>query len=330
MAEIYINTNSPVTHRVFWQGEITPADSSPIVKVYDVTSDVTINPLIDTDELIDTLTSSISETDFGSYYINLPLELTQRQRKFKLVWEYEVGGSSVAHSSYVEITTPYTNIYEAMNELNLGVDPSDPNYKTFEEIKRAERYARKQIEDFTGQDFFPYDDLEVVYGDDSDILPLPYRILDIRKLYHNDLLIYDKSADPEVNNWLYEPKISETNFGIKINRTDLLDNTVYTANGMVPPAYNDAYMGRAFRKNVRYTVEGRYGWEKVPHNVELACIELMKDYFAKDTVWRNKYIKNIQAFDWKFEYGGEAYVGTGNQLADKLLSSYVLTQMVVV
>jgi hypothetical protein len=56
----------------------------------------------------------------------------------------------------------------------------------------------------------------------------------------------------------------------------------------------------------------------------------MKDYFAKDTVWRNKYVKNLQTFDWQFEYSGDAYAGTGNQLADKLLSPYVLTSMVVI
>jgi len=330
MAEIYINTNSPITHRVFWQGEVTAADAVPTVKVYDVTSDVTISPAISPSTLLSTITSSASETDAGSYYVSLPLNLTQRQRKFKLSWEYQVGGNAVIHTSYVDVVTPYTNIYEAMNELNFGVDPSDPNYKTYEDVRRAERFARKIIEDYTGQDFFTYDDVEVVFGNDSDILPLPYRIVDIHKLYHNDILLVDNLASPAVNNWLYEPMISETNFGIRIDRTGLLDNTVYIANGMVPPSINDTYDGMAFGRYVRYRVEGRYGWEEVPNNVQLACVELMKDYFAKDTVWRNKYVKNIQTFDWQFEYAGDAYSGTGNQLADKLLNPYVLTQMVVI
>ena len=330
MAEIYINTNSPITHRVFWQGEVTAADAVPTVKVYDVTSDVTISPAISPSTLLSTITSSASETDAGSYYVSLPLNLTQRQRKFKLSWEYQVGGNTVIHTSYVDVVTPYTNIYEAMNELNFGVDPSDPNYKTYEDVRRAERFARKIIEDYTGQDFFTYDDVEVVFGNDSDILPLPYRIVDIHKLYHNDILLVDNLASPIVNNWLYEPMISETNFGIRIDRTGLIDNTVYIANGMVPPSINDTYNGMAFAKYVRYRVEGRYGWEEVPNNVQLACVELMKDYFAKDTVWRNKYVKNIQTFDWQFEYAGDAYSGTGNQLADKLLNPYVLTQMVVI
>lgn len=330
MAEIYINTNSPITHRVFWQGEIIAADSAPTVKVYDVTSDPTISPAISPTTSLITINSAASETDAGSYYITLPLNLTQRQRRLKLVWEYQVNSNAVTHSSFVDITTPYTNIYEAMDELNFGVDPSDPNYKTYEDVKRAERFARKIIEDYTGQDFFTYDDTEVIFGNDSDILPLPYRIVEIHKLYHNDILLVDNLANPVVNNWLYEPMISESNFGIRIDRTGLIDNTVYIANGMVPPSINDTYNGMAFSKNVRYIVQGRYGWEEVPNNVQLACVELMKDYFAKDTVWRNKYVKNLQTFDWQFEYTGDAYSGTGNQLADKLLSPYVLTQMVVI
>jgi len=144
------------------------------------------------------------------------------------------------------------------------------------------------------------------------------------------MLLVDNLSTPTVNNWLYYPIISETNFGIRVDRTGLIDNTVYVANGMVPPSINDTYEGTAFVKNIRYRVEGRYGWESVPNNVQLACIELMKDYFAKDTTWRNKYVKSLQTFDWQFEYSGDAYSGTGNQLADKLLSPYVLTQMVVI
>lgn len=330
MAEIYVNTNSPIYHRVFWQGEIVAADAAPTVKVYDVTSDITITPEILPTTLLTTLNSEAAETDTGSYYVNLPLSFTQRQRRFKLLWEYAVSSNAATHTSYINVITPYVNIYEAMDELNIGVDPSDPNYKTYSEITKAERFGRKKIEEYTRQEFYAYDDKEVVFGNHSDILPLPYRINSIHKLYHNDILLIDNVSSPPVNNWVYTPIISETKFGIRVDRTGLLDNTVYIANGLVPPSINDTYDGMAFSKNVRYIVQGRYGWEEVPYDVQLACIELMKDYFAKDTVWKTKYIKNIQTFDLQFEYSGGAYYGTGNQIADVLLGDYVLTQMVVV
>jgi hypothetical protein len=80
-----------------------------------------------------------------------------------------------------------------------------------------------------------------------------------------------------------------------------------------------------FKSGIPYKVQARFGWNSVPENVEQAAAELMKDYFSKDTMWRNKYVKNISTFDWDFEYTGDAYTGTGNAYADNLLADYVLT-----
>ena len=330
MAEIYLNTNSPLKHKIFWQGEIVDADSAPTVKLYDITEDVMISPAISPTTLLTTLTSTKLETDFGNYQVIIPLSYTQRQRKFKLLWEYQISGSAATGITYADVVTPYTNIYEAIDELNIGVDSSDPNYKTYYQIQQAEKYARKVIEDYTGQDFFLYDDVEIAYGMDSDILSLPYKINSVQKLYGNDILLVDNTVTPIVNNWLYTPQVSESGFGIRIDRTGLIDNTVYVANGMVPPSINETYSGQAFNKHTRYRVVGRYGWSEVPDNVQMATKELMKDYFSKDLLWKQKYLKNIQTFDWKFEYTGQAYSGTGNQFADQLLNPYIISSMVLI
>jgi len=98
---------------------------------------------------------------------------------------------------------------------------------------------------------------------------------------------------------------------------------------MIPPSINDMGNG-AFAKDSVYRVAGRYGWDQVPDEVELAAIELMKDYFSKDKVWRDKYMKSISTFDWKFEYNSETYRGTGNVYVDQILLPYVINQMVVI
>lgn len=327
MAEILVNTNNPVKHKVFWRGEPTDTDSLPIVKIYDTTEDVTVSPAISPTTLLYTLTSEKVETDVGVYQVVLPINLTDKSKSLKLRWEYSVGGSPLIKEHKLFVITPYTDIEQAVEALNLGSDPSDPNYKTYNEMLAAERWARKVIENYTGQQFSLYDDVHVVYGSGSDSLPLPYRLNDLHELYQNDILMIDSINS--VNNWGYNTIISESGFGLRINRANLLDNTVYVANGMVPPSINDQY-GGVFAKDVMYRVQGRYGWEYVPDEVELACIELMKDYFSKDNVWRNKYIQSIQTFDWNFKYSGQSFSGTGNNYADQLLSSYVLTQMVVI
>jgi len=324
--EILVGTNSPITHRVFWKGETVDADSLPTVKIYDVTEDPAVTPAINPGTLITTITSEKRETDNGVYLAYLPLELTDRDKQLKVIWEYVVDGSPVRKEHKLFVQTPYTDLTQAAEVLGVGADYSDPNHKTFFDLLEAERYARKLIENYTQQQFYLYDDVTVVYGAGTDILPLPYKLSQLHELHSNDILLVD--AINNINNLGYDIVVSESGFGIRINRANMLDNTVYVANGMVPPTIND-YAG-VFAKDVTYRVAGKFGWSEVPDEVDLACIELMKDYFSKDKDWKNKYIKNISTFDWQFEYDTSIFSGTGNNYADQLLLPYVLNKMVVI
>ena len=328
MAEIYVNSNSPIKTKIYWAGELTVPDGNVTATLYDVTEDPAIDPAINPATPITTLTASAVETDIGTYQIVLPFSYSVRNRKFKIVWSYVVGGSNGTHTTYTEVVTPYANIIEAIEDLQLGSDPSDPNYKTYHELQMAEKYARKIIENYCNQSFYLYNDVQIAYGSGSDILPLPFKLNTLHELYGNDILLVDNIN--EVNNWMFEPLISETGFGLRVDRTSSIDNTVYVANGMIPPTINDTGGFGAFGKDVRYRVQGVFGWDTVPDNVEQACIQLMGDYFAKDKVWSNKYVKNIQTFDWQFEYSSDAYRGTGNAYADQLLNAYVVNGMVVI
>ena len=320
MAEILIRTQSPITHQIFWNGDISAPDSLPSVKLYDVTEDAAVSPSIAPTTLLETLTPYPDENNPGTYTVNIPYQYTDRNKTLQLKWQYSMSGVPVTRTDEVYVVTPYVD-FNHVQDLGFSSDASDPGYKSYKELIKAERYARKQIEQHTGQNFYLYDDIYVVYGYDSDILPLPAKINTIHELYSRDVLLLDTINN--IDNWSYPVEISETGYGIKINRAGIVDNTVYVANGMVPPSIHD-YGSGIFQSGTPYKVQGRFGWEKVPDDVELAAIELMKDYFNKDTVWRNKYIKKISTFDWDFEYTGEAHTGTGNAYADKLLADYVL------
>lgn len=323
MAEILINSQAPITHQVFWNGDVTTPDTTPIVKLYDVTIDPAISPAINPATVIQTLTSVADENNPGTYIVYVPYQYTNRNRTLRLRWEYTIGINNVIREDEVYVVTPYVD-FNHVQDLGFSTDSSDPQYKSYKELLRAERYARKQIEQYTGQKFYLYDDVYTINGYDADVLPLPAKIYSLHELYANDVLLLDNINS--INNWNYPVEITTTGYGIRINRAGLVDNTVYTANGMIPPSIHDA--SGVFRNSVSYQVQGRFGWERVPDAVELAAIELMKDYFAKDTVWRNKYIKNISTFDWDFEYTSEAYAGTGNAYADRLLADYVMVSKV--
>ena len=323
MAEILINSQAPITHQVFWNGDVTTPDTTPIVKLYDVTIDPAISPAINPATVIQTLTSVADENNPGTYIVYVPYQYTNRNRTLRLRWEYTIGTNNVIREDEVYVVTPYVD-FNHVQDLGFSTDSSDPQYKSYKELLRAERYARKQIEQYTGQKFYLYDDVYTINGYDADVLPLPAKIYSLHELYANDVLLLDNINN--IDNWNYPVEITTTGYGIRINRAGLVDNTVYTANGMIPPSIHDG--SGVFRNSVSYQVQGRFGWERVPDAVELAAIELMKDYFAKDTVWRNKYIKNISTFDWDFEYTSEAYAGTGNAYADRLLADYVMVSKV--
>jgi len=324
MAEILRNTTTPIYHQVFWNGESVEPDSHPVVTVFDITEDPESEVPSPTYYLT-TITSQEDNTNVGTYYVIIPIQYTTQNSTLRLRWTYTVSGSSVNYYHDVYVVTPYTDLYQAANNLGISTDPSDPNYKTYKEIVEAERYARQKIENFTGQKFYLYNDVLRIMGSGSDVLPLPNRIYSIHRLYKNDVVLIDNLQSPSVNNWGYSVQVSETNFGVRVNRANMLDNTVYVANGMVPPTIHDG--DGVFKSNTMYEIHGRFGWRKVPDKVEHACIELMKDYFSKDLAWKNQYIKNIQTFDWNFEYQSDVFRGTGNAYADQLLSDYVLNKV---
>jgi len=182
MAEILINTQSPITHQVFWNGDIAIPDTTPVVKLYDITNDPAISPPISPTHLLASLTSVADENNPGTYIVNIPYQYTNRNKTLRLVWEYQVSGTSIQRSDEVYVVTPYVD-FNHVQDLGFSMDSSDPNYKSYKELIRAERYARKQIEQYTGQNFYLYDDLYVVYGYGSDILPLPAKLSSLHELY---------------------------------------------------------------------------------------------------------------------------------------------------
>lgn len=327
MAEVYKNSNSPTRTKIFYGGDIVDPDNGVTATIYDITEDPAISPSIDPGTILITISATKEEQDMGTYKINVPYSITNRQRNLKIRWHYHINQNALYHDTFVDVVTPYCDLAEAMEDMGIGTDPSDPNHKTYHDLVMAEKYARKAIENYTGQKFSLYDDVQIVYGSGSDVLPLPFKLNTLHELYSNDILLKDTINN--IDNWGYNVQVSESGFGLRVNRSSMLDNVVYTANGMVPPTANNTY-GGVFFKNSIYRVQGRFGWATVPGDVQIACVELMKDYFSKDTVWRSKYVHSVQSFDWHFEYNTEAYRGTGNVYADQILLPYVLTQLMVI
>lgn len=328
MAEIYKDTITPVKTKIFWGGEIVNADNDLVqADVYDITEDPTISPAINPTTQISTSTATKIETDSGSYQVVLSTFYTGRTRKLKIVWRYQIGGLNGQHTTFVDVVSPYVSLEEVIEDLSLGSDANDPNNKTYHELRMAEKYARKIVEYYTGQKFYLHDDKFTIMGNDSDTLPLSYKINTLHTLRANDQLLVDNLNDINYLGYTLEPTTS--GFGLKLNQSSFVDNTVYVANGMLPPSISDINPN-IFRRGHSYDVYARFGWEDVPDDVEQATIEIIKSYFAKDRMWRDRYVNKISTTDWDFQYTSDAFSGTGSAYADKLLLDYVVTQMVIV
>lgn len=327
MAEIYKNTSTAATTKLYVKGEAVTPSSPVVVKFYDITGDPVVSPQISPTSIIATVTAEASEVDQGSFSVYLPIQHADRNRKFKLVWDWQYDSIAYSNTTYLDIVTPYVDIQEAAQEMGLGSDANDPNHKAYQDLKLAERYARNIIEGHTGQKFYLHDDYFYTIGNDSDTLPLTKKVNALHTLHANDQLLIDNIN--EVNNLGLIVQNTVSGFGLKVNQSSYLDNDVYIANGMVPPSINDA-SPNIFRRSKSYTIYARFGWDYVPNEIRDAAVELMKMYFAKDRVWKDRYVKKISTTDWDFEYSSEAFSGTGSAYADKLLADYVITQMVLV
>lgn len=334
MAEVYRYSNDLVSTKIFWQNDIVSADSTVLVDIYDVYKNLDIHssadPTFTETLLLANKVATSVEVDSGTYSVEIPRSITNENRDLRLRWKYSINGVATAHDSFCNIVTPYCSLSEAMEDLGFGFDPSDPNYKTYHQLRMAEKYARKIIENYTGQEFYLYEDVYVGYGAGTDIMPLPFKLNELYELYEDDVKLIDNETNPMINNWNYIPLISETGFGLRVDKANYLDNVIYTANGLVPPTINDIGSGGAFKRNSRYRIQGMFGWSDVPGNVEEACVILMGEYFSRDTTWRNKYVQDVQSFDWQFKYFDDVFRGTGNLYVDQLLQPYVITNMLVV
>jgi len=128
MAEVLVGSQSPVTHKVFWNGDVADATSAPIVKIYDVTNDPAVSPAIASTTLLTTITSTLDENNPGTYTINVPYAYTDRNRTLRLKWEYAVSGTSVVKTEDVFVVTPYVILIIfkiwALRQIHLTQDIS--------------------------------------------------------------------------------------------------------------------------------------------------------------------------------------------------------------
>lgn len=279
MAELHIGSQGVIRFTTYSQGEFIDSSS--------ITASVKPGPtaLVPTPTST-TLTVVNDEVNEGSYYAYVPMSLTVNgdAKYLDFTASYTIPGNatqSLINRRYY-LVRPYAAIDEIIEACSFGIDRSDPNHKTYEEVAAAERYARYRINAYTGQRFDATNKTIEILGDGTDTILMPERIESVDKVTVDDVTVFSDT----VSNYTFT--ITPTNHAIRVDKPAGIDafETYPYQEDMVEPAY--------FKRGKRYAVTGTFGYANIPSEIYEATILLANDFFHQDTVWKNKYIRECR------------------------------------
>ena len=314
MQQINNNSTEKIELVVVRDGQRVYADGAVTVSIYNA-DDLTNTVIVSS--------SAVKDTDLGMYTYEINPTVTALNKVIRADWAYSVNSSSTTQSMLYEILTPYTTVSDIIDYYNFGTNPSDLNYRNYDQIAQAEKIARTVIEGYTGQKFGKRAGSQEVFGNGSDACFLTEPMTALYKLYENDILVYDNTQTPVYNQFGFELMITQTGKTIRIVNAGW---DVRYDNNIDPSIL---YYGR-FRNNSRYRFEGVIGWNYVPANVKLAATMLSGDYLANDAAWRIKYLKEVSLSEITFKMSAGAFNGTGNLLVDNMLDLYRNVGIVII
>lgn len=290
--EIYKSSPENAYLRIYVEGVLTDAES-------EVTA-----TLFGDEEPVELEVDKVSDIE-GTYKTTIPAMYTSEEGDIFIQWTFD----DTVKTDVFTIVTPYIDTYTLLSLCPVGT--------TWEEAKYAEQYARLKIEAATGQSFGNQNKSVNLKGRGTDVLVSTERIISFNSLTENNVLVIDS----EINIFGENIKVSDTNFGLCVDRTSSIVD--YRQTGIRD-------RGGIFKESYDYLVEGSFGWESVPVEVAAASQELISDYWCSDNQYRESYVKRIKSGDWSVDFDSGVFAGTGNSYVDSLLSDYYIINMVVV
>lgn len=263
----------------------------------------------------------------GGYQVTLPFSLVDRDRAFRINWNFQYVEASVtkdySSKSYVEVVTPYATVTEIRTAL--GTMP----VMTDDELKRVERRIRGVIENYTGQKFGFYTGTKKIQSRGEDDLSLPARLITLTTVdgtMYNDIANFQTRGD----GWFLGRATD-------VNSSDQIWDNIIDDSGTGPGwrskdpiTYPGRFRRGLWRDNVVYTITGEWGYEDVPFNVKEAALILIEDNICPDSEYRDRYIEDVKTADYQYSYTPGAFRGTGSVIADQLLDEYRRSTITVI
>lgn len=313
MHQIPRGTTELAELEIYSNGQLANADGNVLVSVTDANYGTTVG----------TGGTATNDPELGRYTFDLDPSYTNLNRVLRIQWDYSINGKTVSQEDFYEVFTPYASVSKIMDYYNFGTRPEDLDYRSQKEIIMAERIARYQIDSYTNQSFGRYWGDQEQFGYGSDAIELIQRMVNLKKVYENGVLVIDYTQDPVYNTFGYDIELSTTNKAVRIIKN--AQDVIYE--GQYDPTI--LYYGR-FRDHARYKFYGEMGWTYVPQDISYCAVKLAGNVLSRDAQWRERYLKKVDLSEISFELSSGAFNGTGDVIVDGILDNYRTTGIVVI
>jgi hypothetical protein len=250
----------------------------------------------------------------SSFNLILDQDVTAYDRRLRIELQIIDSSSYTEDEIYASIIRPYATTTEIAEYAGLEIVNGTPGFGeiTQAELVKLERKARLYINSRISDNFsFKYKTVGVL-GQGADVLYIGERIESFDKIIKDDEIIYDTTADPEINLLDYPFAVTKGKNSLKVvwegeNIIEWSDTSVLNSSGY-------------FERNSLYLIRGEYGWEYVPNDINQATIELVNDMLCSDFNYKNRGVKSVKndAYTVEFQPG----MGIGSVIVESLIAPY--------
>jgi hypothetical protein len=250
------------------------------------------------EDLITGATYSASAMSLANKTITFRLDNRYLAYTGKLFANVYDTGNNIVISTGIDVLRPYCDIDSVKAKLEI----------TNAQAVEAERVARNIIESEAGEFQFVRKQKETT-GMGIDFLPFNEKIVKLYYLWENDVLTYD-----------YQDETTEQ-YKISIDKTSVIpyegqNKTEYRR------VWRDRYSNVSFGDGYDYVVDADFGYQVIPSDVQEACEILIQDIISDGMRYFSRNISEFDNNEFKVKFADSAVTGTGNLIADKLLSKY--------
>lgn len=244
-------------------------------------------------------TYSTSATSDGSKVVTFALDNRYLTYTGTLIADILTSASSTIISDGIDVVKPYCDITSLKTKLGI----------TTAQTIQCEKVARKIIESEAGK-FGLIRKQKEVYGMGLDYLPIDEPIQKLYYLYENGELIYD-----------YED-VNLQDFKISVDKTSIVTAANPVNKMEYQRVWRDRFLDTDFTSGFDYIVDADFGYKSVPEDIQEACELLIQDIASNNLRYVNRYITEFDNNEFKIKFSDGFQSGTGNLIADKILSRY--------